>query len=596
MIFQHIVFVLLLLLVVVTFLCQTNALSIQHKFPQTKYGNRRSILQSEGFSSAIAFLDELHKERYSNNIKCPILGSSWKEYDNENNGSEKSYSLNLDDDDPESVFTSYSVKDQRRDNIPSSKSKHEGKGNIPQKGFGASNASQSNNHSTAKFDRKSAISKDTIDHGPLMPPTLFGQNFCHVTNVPIFTAEECQAIIYEVETRNAGESNVWKSHEQYYKSMKITRRIGKELPNTRDFLRKACIERIFPLLQQMYPIACPQGVDGLRDFRIFSAKVLKYDASTLNDYLGVHHDGSLMTFLIALNKLDEYEGGGTYIEPLGRSIRYEQGHLLCHPGIIRHGGDKVWNGVRYVLAVWIDIYGVKEYDRQLCEEADLIRLGGRLDQSISLENKTTGGIIDGVSEKAEKYYLYSLAAGELFSCGSTSYIDANLCPRSTSENAWIGLGQLWLDQGSSAKASNAFKNALDLNPYNNRAWNSYGLSLIDLGEFDGALTAFQTAANLNDYEFEALSNLGLLQSMLERHTEAIETFEKAVKRLQQNKDGSIKADKRSAAELYTNMGVTLCDLGRYNEAMVVFAKAVVIDSTFYDAARNLQAVREAIAK
>lgn len=590
----------------VTFLCHTDALSTGHNFPETKHGNRESILQSKGFSSAIAFLDKVHEERYAYYYDCPILGPAWNEYDSNNKYPFETFTKRYGDD-PKSFFTSYSVNDQRQDNIRrSSGSKSEGNGigrTISQKGFGAS---KDQNHRIQKkkrwsagdtLDTKQSMSKD-VNHNimmPLKPPTLFGLNFCHVTNMPVFTLEECQAIIFEAETRNNGESDVWNSHEQYYKSMKITRNIANELPSTREFLGKACIERVFPLLQQMYPNLCPQGIDGLKKFRIFSAKVLKYDASTLNDYLGVHHDGSLLTFLVALNKLEEYQGGGTYIEPLGRSIRYEQGHLLCHPGIVRHGGEKVTDGVRYVLAVWIDIHGIKEYDRQLCEEADLLRLDGRLDQSITLENKTDDPNMIEVRKSAEKFYLYSLAAGEMFS-SNTPCADTIGYPRLTSENTWLGLGQLWLDQGSTAKAYEAFKNALDINPYNNRAWNSYGLSLVELHDFDGALMAFQIAADLNHHEFEALSNLGLLQSMLENHKEAIETFEKAVKRVQQGKDGSIKADKRSVAELYTNFGVTLCDLGRFNEAMVVFAKAVIIDSTFHDAAVNLKAIREAYPK
>ena len=426
-------------------------------------------------------------------------------------------------------------------------------------------------------------------------PTLFDGNFCHVTNSPIFTPKECRAIIDEAE--RDGDADTWSSHEQYYKSTKITKRIT-ELPGTKQFFGRACIERIFPLLQSMYPTACPQGEDGLRDFRIFTAKVLKYDASSGNDYLGVHHDGSLLTFLIGLNGLDEYEGGGTYMEALGRAVRYEAGHLCCHPGIVRHGGDKVTSGVRYVLAAWIDISGVIEYDRQLCEEADLTRMSGRLDQTIQYDigGSANTSKPDKRLDKAEKWYLYSLAAGEKY--GHDGWDDDSSgngsVPRLTSENAWLGLGQLWLDQGKSVEASDAFRNALDLSPYNTRAWISYGLALVNMNDTKGAEHAFQTAADLNEFEFDALSNLGLLYSMLERHQDAADTYEKAVGRINQGSDGSIKADKRAAAELYTNWGVTLCDLGKYREAMVVFAKAVVIDNSFHDAATNLKAVKDAL--
>lgn len=627
--------------------CVVNALSIsspspspqppRHDFPRTKHGDRSAILQSDGFAKSITFLNKVHKERYASCADCPILGPAWKEHD-ENGGQQLlSPSLLVSNAD----FTSYSRREQRDDAVAplgSSASqlsaefasiarKQQGGGGA--KGFASStdNNKKSSGDTKGKKRKRKKWSADdededaaatssksnadahtaspslpqdpssfTIDGKPFLTcPTLFDGIFCHVTNSPIFTPEECRVIIDEAESD--GDADTWSSHEQYYKSTKITKRII-DLPQTKQFFGRACIERIFPLLQSMYPTACPQGENGLRDFRIFTAKVLKYDAASGNDYLGVHHDGSLLTFLIGLNGLGEYEGGGTYMEALGKAVRYEAGHLCCHPGIVRHGGDKVTSGVRYVLAAWIDISGVIEYDRQLCEEADLTRMSGRLDQTIQydLGGSANTGKPDKRLDKAEKWYLYSLAAGEKY--GHDGWDNASSgngsVPRPTSENAWLGLGQLWLDQGKSVEASDAFRNALDLSPYNTRAWISYGLALVNMNDTKGAEHAFQTAADLNEFEFDALSNLGLLYSMLERHQDAADTYEKAVERINQGSDGSIKADKRAAAELFTNWGVTLCDLGKYREAMVVFAKAVVIDNTFHDAATNLKAVKDAL--
>lgn len=609
----------------------------RHDFPKTRHGDRSAILQSDGFAKSIAFLDRVHRERYASYEDCSILGPAWKEHD-VNSGKQllsPSPLVSIAD------FTSYSRSEQRGDTVAplgssasqlsaefasiARKQQGGGRGGTAtspsSKGFASSSNKKSGN-TKAKKKRKKKWSADEEDDDVVSPeietgstssrepnssssdgkpfltcPTLFNGNFCHVTNSPIFTREECRAIIAEAESD--GGADTWSSHDQYYKSTKITKRIA-ELPQTKEFFGRACIERIFPLLQSMYPTACPQGEEELRDFRIFTAKVLKYDAASGNDYLGVHHDGSLLTFLIGLNGLDEYDGGGTYMEALGKAVRYEAGHLCCHPGIVRHGGDKVTSGVRYVLAAWIDISGVIEYDRQLCEEADLTRMSGRLDQTIQYDiggaGATGNAKPDKRLDKAEKWYLYSLAAGETY--GHDSWEDfsssSTSVSRLTSENAWLGLGQLWLDQQKSVEASDAFRNALDLSPYNTRAWISYGLALVNMNDTKGAEHAFQTAANLNEFEFDALSNLGLLYSMLERHQDAADTYEKAAGRINQGSDGSIKADKRAAAELYTNWGVTLCDLGKYREAMVVFAKAVVVDNTFHDAASNLKAVKDAL--
>jgi len=239
-------------------------------------------------------------------------------------------------------------------------------------------------------------------------------------------------------------------------------------------------------------------------------------------------------------------------------------------------------------------------------------MGGRLDQTLRYDIGTGTSSDPSINdskivsrlEKAERWYIYSLAAGERYSRldaatdptnekGNVEN-DRSAVSKLTSENSWLGLGQLWLDQGRAVDAADAFRNALDLSPFNTRAWMSYGLALVQLNELAGATHAFQTAAGMNDYDFDSLSNLGLLFSIQGKHEDAAKAFESAVGRIQQGEDGSIKADKRAAAELYTNWGVTLCDLGKYQEAMVMFTKAVVIDKTFHDAANNLKAVRDAL--
>lgn len=53
---------------------------------------------------------------------------------------------------------------------------------------------------------------------------------------------------------------------------------------------------------------------------------------------------------IALNGLDEYDGGGTFFPCLGRALRPAGGHVLSFRGGILHGGDPLLKGVRYIIA------------------------------------------------------------------------------------------------------------------------------------------------------------------------------------------------------------------------------------------------------
>ena len=46
----------------------------------------------------------------------------------------------------------------------------------------------------------------------------------------------------------------------------------------------------------------------------------------------MHYDGCDITWNAMLSKISEYEGGGTYIRALRKTIRLRQGQVLVHPG------------------------------------------------------------------------------------------------------------------------------------------------------------------------------------------------------------------------------------------------------------------------
>lgn len=65
----------------------------------------------------------------------------------------------------------------------------------------------------------------------------------------------------------------------------------------------------------------------------------------------MHTDKSEWTFLIALTDGigDDYEGGGTYFECIDATVHLEKGHALIFPGKLRHRGQKIINGKRFLL-------------------------------------------------------------------------------------------------------------------------------------------------------------------------------------------------------------------------------------------------------
>ena len=46
---------------------------------------------------------------------------------------------------------------------------------------------------------------------------------------------------------------------------------------------------------------------------------------------------------------------GTWLEPLGAAVRYGAGHVIVHPGAVRHGGEPVTRGVRYALVCFCEV-------------------------------------------------------------------------------------------------------------------------------------------------------------------------------------------------------------------------------------------------
>jgi len=80
--------------------------------------------------------------------------------------------------------------------------------------------------------------------------------------------------------------------------------------------------------------------------------IVKYDVTKKErQKLNMHTDKSEWTFLIALSNGCgvDYEGGGTYFECLNATVHIQRGHALIFPGKLRHCGQKITSGLRFLL-------------------------------------------------------------------------------------------------------------------------------------------------------------------------------------------------------------------------------------------------------
>eukprot|EP00037_Helgoeca_nana_P016277 m.153316 g.153316 ORF g.153316 m.153316 type:complete len:340 (-) comp23442_c0_seq2:15-1034(-) len=95
---------------------------------------------------------------------------------------------------------------------------------------------------------------------------------------------------------------------------------------------------------------------GLGPLHTEDVFVVKYSATQPQRGLRLHRDHSHVSFNIALNDLQEYEGGGTHIVSLGpleTTIRIGKGDVLMHMSGLVHEGVNVTAGTRYILVGFV---------------------------------------------------------------------------------------------------------------------------------------------------------------------------------------------------------------------------------------------------
>jgi hypothetical protein len=89
--------------------------------------------------------------------------------------------------------------------------------------------------------------------------------------------------------------------------------------------------------------------------------MVKYDDTKRErQKLDMHTDKSEWTFLISLSDGSglDYDGGGTYFESLDTTVHVQRGHALVFPGKLRHCGQRITKGVRFLLVGFLVDKGI----------------------------------------------------------------------------------------------------------------------------------------------------------------------------------------------------------------------------------------------
>lgn len=116
-----------------------------------------------------------------------------------------------------------------------------------------------------------------------------------------------------------------------------------------------------------------------------------------------------------------------------------------------------------------------------------------------------------------------------------------------------------------SRAEEISRAVVSRHPDSINAWNNLGISLREQQRGEEALVAYRTALTLEPDNLPALSNLGNALADLGRHQEAADAFRAALAGI-----GDDPASAERAAELLNALSLTLVNLDRPEEALVLF--------------------------
>jgi predicted 2-oxoglutarate/Fe(II)-dependent dioxygenase YbiX len=172
----------------------------------------------------------------------------------------------------------------------------------------------------------------------------------HASREPILSREACQYLINAA--KQVAETRGWTKNRHVQAPTCDIPAHDLPLP-AQAWTRQAFHNVLFPLIQEAFG----EQLD-LNNLCIQDCFVVRYDGEQDTHgpgfaHLKPHEDESLISLTIALNDMDEYEGGGLYIASTQDLLNGPAGTVLCFPGGLVHGGYPVTKGTRWILTVFL---------------------------------------------------------------------------------------------------------------------------------------------------------------------------------------------------------------------------------------------------
>jgi len=172
----------------------------------------------------------------------------------------------------------------------------------------------------------------------------------HYTKENILDENMCDLIINEAEKYAINNKSIinptgWTTNRHFkYPTNDLP---IKDIDILKNFIYNFTIINIFNFIEEKYKV-------NKYFLNINDIFIVKYESDKQNN-LEKHKDGSLFSFNILLNNLQDFEGGGTkfYYENKNVICKNTKGGLLIHLGQVLHEGIAITKGVRYILVGFI---------------------------------------------------------------------------------------------------------------------------------------------------------------------------------------------------------------------------------------------------
>lgn len=122
------------------------------------------------------------------------------------------------------------------------------------------------------------------------------------------------------------------------------------LPSTDGIFRQLLKD-----LYTLYPGQLRQG--SIRFETAGEPHLVKYNGKAKGTVLHTDNDDEVAFKSITINALlspdDDFDGGGTYITAIDRTVKLKQGEMLIHLGDLEHAGTEITSGVRRLLVAFL---------------------------------------------------------------------------------------------------------------------------------------------------------------------------------------------------------------------------------------------------